>query len=105
MADFYSKLLNEINFLRTEPLKYAEIIAKYINYFQGKLLTVPGHEGGIRTQEGARAYKEAINFLLKQSKKRALDPSKGLCRIAEDLVTNLKKPNVKELNNKIIEDT
>ena len=91
MADFNEELVGEINALRTNPRKYARTIQKYLGYFKGKLLCLPGSNAGIQTEEGIEAYKEAVDFLSKHSRIEALKPSKGLCRIAEDFVSTVQK--------------
>lgn len=104
MADFNEELVGEINTLRTNPRKYARTISKYINYFKGTLLCLPGSNAGIQTEEGPEAYREAVDFLSKQSRIEALKPSKGLCRIAEDFISAVQKPEVNDLENKDMED-
>ncbi len=99
MSDFNEELLGEINSLRTNPKKYARTISKYIGYFKGKLLCLPGSNAGIQTEEGADAYREAVDFLSKHSRIEALKPSKGLCRIAEDFISEVQKPESNDLEN------
>ena len=91
MADFNEELLGEINALRTNPRKYARKIQKYIAYFKGKVLCLPESNAGIQTEEGAEAYREAVDFLSKHSRIEALKPSKGLCRIAEEFISTVQK--------------
>lgn len=104
MSDFNEELLGEINALRTNPKKYARTISKYISYFKGKLLCLPGSNAGIQTEEGPEAYREAVDFLSKHSRIEALKPSKGLCRIAEEFIAAVQKPDSNELENKDMED-
>lgn len=99
MSEFNEELLSEINALRTNPRKYARNISKYINYFKGQLLCLPGSNAGIQTEEGPEAYKEAVDFLSKQSRIEALKPSKGLCRIAQDFISAVQKPDSNDLEN------
>ena len=99
MSEFNEELIAEINSLRTNPKKYARTISKYIGYFKGKLLCLPGSNAGIQTEEGAEAYSEAVDFLSKQSRIEALKPSKGLCRIAEEFISEVQKPNSNDLEN------
>jgi len=91
MSDFNQELVSEINSLRTNPKKYARTVAKYISYFKGKILRLPGSNAGIKTEEGPDAYREAADFLSKQPRIEALQPSKGLCRIAEDFISAVQK--------------
>ena len=99
MSEFNEELIAEINSLRTNPKKYARTISKYIGYFKGKLLCLPGSNAGIQTEEGAEAYSEAVDFLSKQSRIEALKPSKGLCRIAEEFISEVQKPDSNDLEN------
>ena len=103
MSDFNEELLGEINSLRINPKKYARIIQKYLGYFKGKLLCLPGSNAGIQTEESIDVYKEAVDFLSKHSRIEALKPSKGLCRIAEDFVSAVQKDS-NDLESKDMED-
>ena len=96
---FEKELVKEINEFRTNPKKYAKKIEKYISYFDGKLLNLPGSEASIETQEGPKAYTEAINFLSKQKGVKALEPSKGLHRVAKDFVAVVQKKSPDELDS------
>lgn len=104
MSDFNEELLGEINSLRTNPKKFAKTISKYIDYFKGKLLCLPGSNAGIQTEEGADAYIEARDYLLNHSRIEALKPSKGLCRIAEDFISAVQKPDSGDLESKDMEE-
>ena len=99
MSDFNEELVTEINKARTNPKKYAKIISKYLDYFKGNILYLPGCNAGIQLEEGPEAYKEAIEYLSKQSRIRALKPSKGLCRIAKDFLEAVQKPNSNDLEH------
>ena len=101
---FNEDLITEINLLRTNPKKYAKTLSKYINYFKGKLLCLPDSNAGIQTEEGAEAFKEAVDFLNKQEKIPSLKPSKGLCRIAEDFISIYQKSDTGEVGNKDMEE-
>ena len=99
MSEFNEELVTEINSLRTNPKKYARTISKYIGYFKGNLLCLPGSNAGIQTEEGPEAYREAVEFLSQQSRIEALKPSKGLCRIAEEFISAVQKPDSNDLEN------
>ena len=99
MSDFNQELVREINSLRTNPKKYARTVAKYVNYFKGKILRLPGSNAGIKTEEGADAYREAADFLSKQPRIEALEPSKGLCRIAEDFISAVQQSDPNDLGS------
>ena len=78
-------ILDEINSLRTNPSAYAEKILTYKGYFDKDLLKRPDGKK-IRTQEGPAAYDEAAKFLKSAKPACALTASKGLTKIAEDLL-------------------
>jgi hypothetical protein len=94
---FEPDLVAEINELRTNPKKYAEKLNKYLNYFHGNVLRVPGREKEINTEEGVQAYKEAIHFLTtRQEPLKPYTPSKGLCRIGIDFLKDIRTLNPEE---------
>lgn len=90
---FEKQFLDEVNSLRRDPQKYAEKINSYISYFDGNTLNLPGRKSGIRTHEGAKAYKEAVNYLSRQKPVEPLEPSKGLFRIAQDYLKRIQRKN------------
>ena len=96
---FQEQLVKEINELRTKPKEYAKKVEKYIGYFKGKSLQIPGTHVGIKTEEGAEAYKEAVDFLSKAEPVPALEPSIGLGKISKDYLEEVQKADPKELNN------
>jgi hypothetical protein len=96
---FEEDLVNEINEFRTNPREYAKKINKYVSYFKGKILKIPGSNAGIRTEEGAAAYTEAVDFLSKQEGVEPLEPSKGLGRIADDFLKEVQKVDPSELGD------
>lgn len=104
---FEEDLIKEINQFRTNPREYTKKIKKYISYFEGKLLQLPGSDAAIETQEGAAAYTEAIDYLSKQGGIEPLEPSKGLGRISKDFVSEIQKVDPDNLDSidldKIIE--
>ena len=90
-SNFNALLIKEINILRTNPKKYAEKVQNFTKYFKGKVLRIPGTNSGIRTEEGVDAYNEAVTFLNKQKSIDPLQPSKGMCKIAEDLLKEVQR--------------
>ena len=90
---FDRKLVEEVNLLRSNPKKYADKINKYLDYFEGSLLKIPGRKAGIQTHEGPKAYKEAINYLSRQNPVEPLSPSKALFRIAQDYLKKIQRKN------------
>ena len=98
-SNFNALLIKEINILRTNPKKYAEKVQNFTKYFKGKVLRIPGTNSGIRTEEGVDAYNEAVTFLNKQKSIDPLQPSKGMCKIAEDLLHEIQNRDPGDLNN------
>ena len=90
---FDKEIVDEINELRADPPKYADKINKYIQYFDGKTLNIPGRKAGIQTHEGAKAFQEAVNYLSRQKPVEPLLPSKGLFRSAQDFLKKIQRKN------------
>ena len=101
---FEEMLVNKINEFRTNPKGYAKKINEYVSYFKGKTLRIPGSNAGIRTEEGAEAYIEAVDFLSKQDGVEPLEPSKGLGRICKDFMAEAVKVDPNELGNIDLEE-
>ena len=100
MSNFNQELLDEINFVRANPRRYAKKLYKYMEYFNDKILRIPGRNAGIATEEGAQAFKEAAEFLLNEQRREPLTPSKGLCQVSSKLVEEAQKDadNVANIN-------
>ena len=105
--EFKKQLIDEINSARTNPSKYAEKVLKYKDYFDGKILKIPGNNAGIQTEEGPEAYDIAANYLKNLSSTEPLIPSKGLFKIANDYsskMQNTEPDQIDSINiNEIIE--
>jgi hypothetical protein len=101
---FAEELVNKINQFRTNPRGYAKKINEYVNYFKGKTLRIPGSQAGIRTEEGAQAYIEAVEFLSQQDGVEPLEPSKGLARICEDFMAEAQKVEPDQIGNIDLEE-
>jgi len=56
------EVISESNSIRTNPKAYIQIFEEYLKYFDGNWLTIPGKNEILETEEGPRAYKEAIEF-------------------------------------------
>jgi len=92
MTEIEKDLLKEVNELRTNPKGYAEKIEKNKQYFKDKIYRHPDDKNKVRTEEGAEAYDEAIDFLKNKAVAvEALTPSKGLNKIAIDILTEYQK--------------
>ena len=92
MTEIEKDLLKEVNELRTNPKGYAEKIEKNKQYFKDKIYRHPDDKNKVRTEEGAEAYDEAIDFLKNKAVAvEALTPSKVLNKIAIDILTEYQK--------------
>ena len=86
---FLRQLVEEINLARTNPAAYASKVQEYIPHFQDKILKMPDQRVAIKTQEGAAAYEECVNFLRSAEPTEAHVPSRGLTRIANDFLSGV----------------
>ena len=86
---FLRQLVDEINEARTNPAGYASKVEAYIPHFTDKILKIPNSRVGIKTQEGAAAYEECVNFLRSAEPTEAHIPSRGLTRIANDFLSGV----------------
>ena len=86
---FLRQLVEEINAVRTNPAAYASKVQEYIPHFQDKILKLPDQRVAIKTQEGAAAYEECVNFLKSAEPTAAHVPSRGLTRIANDFLSGV----------------
>lgn len=87
---FLQQLVNEINQVRQNPASYAGKVEKMKKNFDGNILKLPENVG-IRTKEGPKAYDECIQFLRGAPKACATTPSKGLTKIANELLPIVQK--------------
>lgn len=81
---FARKVLAEVNFVRTQPAKYADYLASCRSRYRGNLLDLP-NEPLTRTHEGVAALDEAVNALRHTRPLAPLTLSGGLGRAAADL--------------------
>ena len=86
---FLRQLVEEINSVRTNPAAYASKVQEYIPHFQDKILKMPDQRVAIKTQEGAAAYEECVEFLRSAEPTQAHIPSRGLTRIANDFLSGV----------------
>ena len=85
-------LIREVNELRRDPRRYADKIARNKSYFQGNIWKHPDLKAGIKTEEGAAAYDEAIEFLRNRAQPAGeLDPSSGLDKVARDFLVEFQR--------------
>jgi uncharacterized protein YkwD len=76
----------EINRVRADPRAYARELRSYRTRFDGKIVTLPGRDDRLMTEEGVAAVDEAIRFLDRQPPLPALLPSAIFNRAAADHV-------------------
>jgi len=88
-AEFLSPLehavVSEINKARTAPKDYASLLEQYKEYYDKKILKLPG-ETPILTKEGERGVVEAVRYLRSVKPVFPLNPSKGMSSGARDHV-------------------
>lgn len=83
--------MEEINKARTNPSSYADKVEGMKAHFQGKILRLPNSKVGIKTHEGADAYEECAKFLRTTESLGSMVPSKGLTKIANELLEVVQK--------------
>jgi hypothetical protein len=85
---FCKQIFDEINSARKDPNQYAEKVLKYVEYFDGTSLKIPGKTAYISTKEGAEGYKELADFLKSSQGVEPFEPSKGLFKIANEFLNS-----------------
>ena len=65
-ASLEDSVLDEINYVRANPQKYADELRQYRDLFDGRVVRLPGDPVGEMTREGIYAVDEAIAFLDRQ---------------------------------------
>ena len=95
---FCKQIFDEINSARKDPNQYAEKVLKYIEYFDGTTLKIPGKDAYINTKEGAEAYKELADFLKSSQGMEPFEPSKGLFKIANEFLNNSQNYEVDQMD-------
>lgn len=81
-------VLAEINFARTRPASFAQLLESRRLHYEGTLLRLPG-QTTLRTQEGRPALEEAIAFLRSTHPQAAMQASAGLAQAALDHVRDV----------------
>jgi uncharacterized protein YkwD len=91
LADYLSPLekavVHEINMARKNPKGYTSFLEKWKQYYDGKLLKLPG-ETTIMTKEGVTAVNEAIRSIRPMNPVLPLSSSKGMSLGAKDHVSD-----------------
>ena len=78
-------IVRKINMARMNPKGYASFLEKWKQYYDGKLLKIPG-ERIIVTEEGVAALNEAMRFIRSMNPVPRLNPSRGMSSGARDHV-------------------
>lgn len=60
---FERQVLDLLNQARTNPAAYAETLKRYRTYFHAKIVSLPGQDADIETEEGVAVVDETIDFL------------------------------------------
>ena len=78
------QVIIETNRIRTNPKAYIPILEKYLENFDDNILTRPDKNECIETQEGPKAYKEAIEFLKNQKPINEIEFDEEASKVAEE---------------------
>jgi len=78
------EVIIETNRIRTNPKAYIPILERYLENFDDYILTRPDKNECIETQEGPRAYKEAIEFLKNQKPINEIEFDEEASKVAEE---------------------
>ncbi len=87
------EIIAETNRLRTDPVAYAEELEHLKQYFDGKMLRMPGLPPLV-TVEGAAPVREAIATLRSTRPLPPLAPSQGMSLAAKDHAHDLARNNL-----------
>ena len=86
LSDEEKDVILELNKVRYNPAKYAELCMQWMEVFYSEdLLTVPGKEV-FKTEEGRSAFLDCINTLKQTPPASILQPSRGMSKACELLV-------------------
>ena len=83
------EVIYETNRIRTNPKAYIPILEKYLENFDDNILTRPDKNECIETQEGPKAYKEAIEFLKNQRPINEIEFDEEASKVAEEYAKKL----------------
>ena len=83
------EVIYETNRIRTNPKAYIPILEKYLENFDDNILTRPDKNECIETQEGPKAYKEAIEFLKNQKPINEIEFDEEASKVAEEYAKKL----------------
>jgi uncharacterized protein YkwD len=83
-----SAVVDEVNILRANPGKYADILESRLRYYQGNVLKLPGRLA-LQTTEGPSVVKEAILDLRARGRIPTVKRITGLERSADEHVRDI----------------
>ena len=95
------EVIAESNRIRTNPKAYIPILEGYLKNFDGNLLTLPGKNEILETEEGPMAYKEAIEFLKNQKPINVIEYDEEASKVALEyskFLSNSKEGQVEDEN-------
>ena len=95
------EVIAESNRIRTNPKAYIPILEGYLKNFDGNLLTLPDKNEILETEEGPRAYKEAIEFLKNQKPINVIEYDEEASKVALEyskFLSNSKEGQVEDEN-------
>ena len=95
------EVIIETNRIRRNPKWYIPLLEKYLENFDGNVLTIPEKEECIETQEGPSAYKEAIEFLKNQKPVSELEYDEEISNISLDYAKTINNNGELESDNAI----
>ena len=78
-------VLAEINYVRAHPHDYADELRRYREFFDGRVVRLPGDQIGQMMREGTSAVDDAIAFLDRQAPLPPLAQGQVLALAARDL--------------------
>ena len=93
------EVITESNRIRTNPKAYIPILEGYLKNFDGNLLTLPGKNEILETEEGPHAYKEAIEFLKNQKPINIIEYDEEASKVAQEyskFLSNSKEEQVED---------
>ena len=92
-------IIREVNELRENPKAYADKVLKFLTYFSGGVLKVPGTNIGVKTQEGEEPYKETAEYLKTLEPAEPFVASRALCEIAEEILAKVRASDTGEIDD------
>ena len=97
-------IIEEVNLLRSNPVKYTEKLKRYMTYFKGLVIQIPDINVQITTQEGDAPYKETIEYLEKQEPVEKMVPSKALCEISQEILDRVMDSEIGDIEESEAEE-